>query len=81
MAGQKIFQLRGADCRQHLRSPQGVIGLGKLLANRDREGGGKEVAEEESAGAEELIWWSNGRRITPMVDGIEEVALMPCELD
>jgi hypothetical protein len=42
---------------------------------------GKEVAEEESAGAEELIWWSNGRRITPMVDGIEEVALLPCELD
>jgi hypothetical protein len=40
MAGQKIFQLRSMNCRQNMCLPQGVI-RGKLLADRDREGGGE----------------------------------------
>jgi hypothetical protein len=39
------------------------------------------VAEEESADTEELISWSNGHRITPTVDEVEEVALIPCKQD
>jgi hypothetical protein len=40
---------------------------------------GKEMGEEKSAGAEDLISWSKGHRVTPIVDGVEEVALIPCK--
>jgi hypothetical protein len=38
-AGQQVFKLRGMNHRQHLGTPQWLVGFGQLLANRNGENG------------------------------------------